>query len=311
VTRYLLRRAFHSLLVLVGVSVLVFGLLYLAPADPAQVIAAQRTGGPPSPADLAYVREIHGLDQPLVVQYGRWLGQTVRGDLGHSIRTGRPIAEELREPLRHTFLLGGITLLVVILSGIPIGIAEALRPGAWWVELLRLGALAALSVPSFWLAFGLILLFAIHLQWLPSFGAKGTIHLVLPVTTLAVAHAASLSRLTRALLQEQMARPYVRTARAKGLAPLPLMWRHVMPTVAVPLVTVLAAQGSSLLGGAIIIEAVFSWPGLGQYYLSAVHYRDIPVIQAVVLIFGLLILGANLLADLSYGIFDPRIRLDG
>lgn len=305
---YLARRVAASLLILLGTSALVFGLIFLAPADPAWLIAAQRTGGPPGAADLIYVRQAYGLDQPLVVQYGRWLWQTARGDLGYSIRTGHSIGEELQAPLRHSMLLGAVTMLVVVSTGLPTGIVAALHPGRMGAAMVRILSLGLLSIPQFWLAFLLILLFSIRLKWLPSFGAKSGWHLILPVTTLAAAHAAQLSRLSCALLREQLGRDYIRTARAKGLGPGLLLWRHLMPNVAVPLMTMLAMQASALLGGAILIETLFSWPGLGHYYLTAVTYRDIPVIQAATMLFALLALGANLLADLSYPLFDPRIR---
>lgn len=306
--RYLLQRILHSLLLLIGVSMLVYLLIYLAPADPAQIIAAQRVGGTPNADQIAWVRATYGLDQPLWVQYSRWLQQTLRGDLGYSIRTDKPISQELGKHLRLSAGLGGVTMLFVLLIAIPTGIVAARYNNRTWDQVMRFHSLLFVSLPDFWLGFLLILFFAVDLGWLPAFGAKSWQHFLLPIVTLGVGHAARLSRLLRSLVLDQLQSDYLRTARAKGLPPVTRLWRHLLPNIAVPFVTVAIQQVGMLISGTIIIETLFSLPGLGNYYAQAVSYRDIPVIQATVLLFAGLILLLNLLADLSYPFLDPRIR---
>ena len=306
--RYLLQRILHALLLLIGVSVLVYLLIYLAPADPAQIIAAQRVGGTPNAAQIAWVRAEYGLDRPWWVQYGHWLQQTLRGDLGYSIRTDDPISQELGKHLLLSVGLGGVTMLFVLLLAIPTGIVAARYNNLMWDQVMRFNSLVFVSLPDFWLGFLLILLFAVYLGWLPAFGAKSWLHFLLPIVTLGVGHAARLSRLLRSLVLDQLQSDYLRTARAKGLPPPVVLWRHLLPNIAVPFVTMAVQQFGLLISGTIIIETLFSLPGLGNYYAQAVSYRDIPVIQAAVLLFAALILLLNLLVDLSYTFLDPRIR---
>ena len=306
--RYLLQRILHALLLLIGVSVLVYLLIYLAPADPAQIIAAQRVGGTPNAAQIAWVRAEYGVDRPWWVQYGHWLQQTLRGDLGYSIRTDDPISQELGKHLLLSVGLGGVTMLFVLLLAIPTGIVAARYNNLMWDQVMRFNSLVFVSLPDFWLGFLLILLFAVYLGWLPAFGAKSWLHFLLPIVTLGVGHAARLSRLLRSLVLDQLQSDYLRTARAKGLPPPVVLWRHLLPNIAVPFVTMAVQQFGMLISGTIIIETLFSLPGLGNYYAQAVSYRDIPVIQAAVLLFAALILLLNLLVDLSYTFLDPRIR---
>lgn len=308
--QYLLKRLFNAGLILLGLSFLVFLLIYLSPADPAQVIASQRLGQAAKAEDVAQIRAAFGLDQPLVRQYLRWLGQTLQGDLGYSIRTDRLIWTELPVRIGYSLLLGSAALGLVLLIGTGAGLWAALRPNSVLDQAVRLSGLVGVSVPDFWLAFVLILIFAVYLGWLPSFGAKSGWHLILPAITLAVGQAARLSQLTRSILLEALRQDYLRTAQAKGLSRTARLISHALPNIAVPYVTVVAYQFSALISGTIIIETVFSWPGLGSYYIEAVNFRDLPVIQASVLVFGAIIVVSNLLADLTYGLFDPRLRLN-
>jgi peptide/nickel transport system permease protein len=308
---YFLRRVFQAGLMLLGLSVVVFALVYLAPADPAQVIAAHRVGDAPTPENVAYVARLYGLDQPLPVQYGRWLWHTLQGDLGYSLRTERRVVDEIAPPLVFSLRLGLLTLLGVLLTGTLTGVLTAVRRDGMGAQLSRIVALWAVSIPEFWLAFLLILVFAIHLGWLPSFGARSARHLILPVVALGLGHAARLSRLIRSMLLEQLHQDYLRTARAKGLPPRLALLRHALPNLAVPYITVVAYTSTSLISGSIIIETFFSLPGLGNAYALAVGHQDIPMIQSIVLLFTTMIVLMNLLADLSYGYFDPRIRLSG
>ena len=308
---YLLRRLFNAALIFLGLSLLVYLLIYLSPADPAQVIAAQRLGGGPASSEvLAQVQEEYGLDQPVPMQYLRWLGQAVQGDFGYSIRTGNLIASEMAARVSFSMLLGTAAMALVLLIGTIFGVWAALKPDSVADNAIRFAGLVWVAIPDFWFAFLLILIFAVHLGLLPSFGARSGLHLILPAITLAGPQAARLSQLIRSILLDVLRQDYMRTAKSKGLPSSTQLFRHAMPNIAVPYVTVVAYQFSALISGTIIIETVFSWPGLGSYYIEAVNFRDLPVIQATVLAFGVIIIFSNLLADLAYGIFDPRLRLN-
>ncbi|HMQ55274.1 MAG TPA: ABC transporter permease, partial [Anaerolineae bacterium] len=267
---YLLKRLINAGLILLGLSFLVYLLMFLAPADPAQVIASQRLGQPAKSDDIAQVRAAFGLDQPIVMQYLRWLGQTLQGDFGYSIRTDKLIRAELSSRVGWSLLLGSVAMGLVLLVGTTAGIWAALRPKSVLDQAVRLVGLVGVSIPDFWLAFVLILIFAVYLGWLPSFGAKSGWHLILPVVTLAVGQAARLSQITRSILGDVLRQDYLRTAQAKGLSQATRLFRHALPNIAVPYVTVVAYQFSALISGTIIIETVFSWPGLGSYYIEAV-----------------------------------------
>ena len=307
---YLLKRLFGAVLIFLGLSLLVYLLIYLSPADPAQVIASQRLGGPARPEDVARIQREYGFDQPVPIQYLRWLGQAIQGDLGYSIRTGNLITSEMAARVGFSILLGTAAMALVLLIGTIFGTWAALKPDSVADNAIRFTGLVWVAIPDFWLAFLLILIFAVHLGVLPSFGARSGLHLILPAVTLAVAQAARLSQLVRSILLDVLRQDYMRTAKSKGLPSSIRLFRHAMPNIAVPYVTVVAYQFSALISGAIIIETVFSWPGLGSYYIEAVNFRDLPVIQATVLAFGVIIIFFNLLADLAYGIFDPRLRLN-
>jgi ABC-type dipeptide/oligopeptide/nickel transport system permease component len=302
------QRLASALAILLLVSAGSFALVYLAPGDPALVIAAQRIGRLPQPEEIATVRAAYGLDQPPPVQYLRWVGQVLRGDLGYSIRTGVPIAATLARLLIPTLALAGATLLFTLIVGLPLGMLAALRAGGWLDQLIRLGALMSVALPNFWLAFLLVLIFAISLGWLPSFGLRGPASFVLPVLTLGLANVARLSQLTRSLILEERLQPYLQTARAKGLPGRMIWWGHALPNIAVPLITLCLLQISSIATGAVIVESIFAWPGVGRYFLEAVETRDLPVIQALALFFAVVFISASLLAELAYALCDPRTR---
>jgi peptide/nickel transport system permease protein len=306
---YLLRRMLQALLLLLGLSVAVFGLVFLAPADPAQILAAQRLGDAPTVEQVAVIAQRYGLDQPWPVQYGRWLWGLLQGDLGYSLRTEALVIAEIGPALSFSLRLGLLTWVGVLLVGTLIGVLAALYRGTVGDHLTRLVALVAVSIPEFWLAFLLILLFAVQLGWLPSFGARSAQHFILPILALGLGHAARLSRLMRSMLLNQLQQDYLRTARAKGLHAHLILLYHALPNLAIPYVTAIAYSAVSLISGSVIIETLFSLPGLGSAYTVAVNHRDLPMIQAIVLLFAAIIVGINLLVDLSYGFFDPRIRL--
>jgi peptide/nickel transport system permease protein len=303
------RRLLGSLAVLALLSAGSFALIYLAPGDPALVIAAQRIGRMPTPEEVAVVASTFGLDQPAPVQYLRWLGRVLRGDLGFSIRTGEPVAAAIVYRLGPTLALAILATLFTLVLGIPLGVLAAVRAGSWIDHLIRLSALVGVAMPSFWLAFLLVLLFAVTLRWLPSFGLHGPASFVLPVLTLGLANAARISQLTRALVLEERGRGYVQTARAKGLSGHMVWWRHVFANIMVPLVTLATLQFSGIAIGVVVVESIFAWPGLGSYFLDAVASRDLPVIQAMTLFFATVFVGASALADGVYVLCDPRVRV--
>lgn len=306
--RFMARRLLSALAVLLLLSAGAFALVYLAPGDPALVIAAQRIGRMPQPDEVTAVAAAYGLDQPAPAQYLGWLARAARGDLGRSIRTGEPVLAEIGQRLGPTIALAGAATLFTVALGIPLGLLAAARAGTRADALVRLAALCGVAMPPFWLAFLLVLLFAVTLGWLPSFGLRGPASFVLPVLTLGLASAARLSQLTRALLLEERGRAYVQTARAKGLYDSLVWWRHVLPNAAAPLVTLVALQFSGVATGVVIVETIFAWPGLGSYFVEAVAFRDLPVIQGMTLLFAATFVGASLLADSTYAIYDPRVR---
>lgn len=307
--RFLLRRAAGVVTTLLATSLLTYLLIFLGAGDPAAVIVARRTGNLPTAEQIAQVRAQYGLDRPVLVQYLDWLGQVVRGDFGYSLRTGVPVVEELGARLGATLLLAGLTTVVTLLVGLTIGLVAARREGSPFDRVTHLLALVGVALPNFWLAFLLILLFAVYLKWLPSHGLRQPSSVVLPVVTLAFANIATLSQLTRSLLRAVRHQDYLRTARAKGLNGRATWLRHALPNVAAPILTLVATQFSHIAAGAVIVETIFAWPGIGNFYIQAVNFRDIPVIQAMVLLFTTLFVGINFLVDVAYAWFDPRIRL--
>lgn len=306
---FLLQRLFGAALIFLGLSLLVYLLIYLSPADPAQVIATQRVGGPARSEDIAQIRKEYGLDRPIPIQYLGWLGQALQGDFGYSIRTERLIRSELPSRIGFSLLLGTAAMGLALLIGTALGTWAALKPNSVADHVIRITGLVWVAIPDFWLAFLLILIFAVHLGILPSFGARSGLHLILPAVTLTGPQAARFSQLLRSILQDVLRQDFMRTAKSKSLPPSAQLFRHALPNIAVPFVTLAAYQFSALISGAIIIETVFSWPGLGSYYIDAVNFRDLPAIQATALVFGAIIIFFNLLADLAYGMFDPRLRL--
>ena len=306
---YLLRRLAYLLPVLVGISLLSFGLGRLAPGDPARDLLARTTGRQPTQREVVAERHRLGLDRPLPAQYVSWLGDTLRGRLGVSYTTGEPVAAAVSRTLPITLELAGAALVLAVGIGIPLGVLAVARRQTWIDHLVRVLTLIAASVPAFWLGYLLILLFAVRLHVFPSFGAGGLRHLVLPAVTLAVFDLAMLARLARATMLETLGEDYVRTARAKGLSERRLLRRHVLRTALLPLVTWIGITFGYLLGYSVVVETVFAWPGLGYTAVQAIQARDYPFMQAFALLMGLVFVGLNLAVDLLYPWVDPRIRL--
>lgn len=313
---YVLRRLLLAVPVLFGVSLLVFAVMHLAPGDPAAImLGAQATR-----EDVERLHRELGLDRPLPVQYARWLGRVLHGDLGRSIPLGREVLPEVLTRFRATLVLTGGALLVAIAIGVPAGIVSATRQYSW-LDRLSMGiAVTGVSLPVFWTGIMLIIVFSLTLRWLPSAGmfspygggdlADLLWHLALPAVTLGTASAAALARMTRSSVLEIVRQDFVRSARAKGLAERAVVGRHVLKNAVNPIVTVLGIQVGTLLGGAILTETVFSWPGLGSMMVRAIQARDYPLVQGGVLLIATTFVGVNLLVDLLYAVFDPRIRYE-
>jgi peptide/nickel transport system permease protein len=312
---YALRRLLLAVPVLFGVSVLVFAVLHLAPGDPAAImLGAQATR-----EDVARLHRDLGLDQPLVIQYARWMGHVLQGDLGRSIPLGRAVLPEVLLRFKATLVLTGGALLIAILLGLAAGIVSAVKQYTWLDRISMGVAVTGVSLPVFWTGIMLILLFALQLRWFPSSGMSSPYgsgvadvlwHLVLPAVTLGTASAAALARLTRSSVLEIIRQDYVRSARAKGLAERAVIARHVLKNAINPIITVLGLQVGFLLGGAILTETVFSWPGLGSMMVRAIQARDYPLVQGGVLLIATSFVLVNLVVDLLYAVFDPRIRYE-
>ena len=303
-TRFLLIRFGRALLTIVLVVTFAFVVLRLS-GDPAMLIL--NVDAPP--AAIAAFREAWGLDRPLYVQYAAYFGQILHGDLGQSMRDGRPAAQLVWERLPATLTLAIPALLIKIGLGIPAGVQAALHRGSWTDRLVMALAVAGFTVPSFVLGLVLVLVFAVQLGWLPSGGNISPLSPILPVITLGVGGAAVLARFTRSAMLEVLGQPYIRAAMAKGVPWHRVVRGHALPNAAIPTVTIVGFMVGSLMAGAVVVESVFSWPGVGRLLVVAVSNRDLAVVQAVLLLVAATMVMANLIVDLLYGVLDPRLRV--
>lgn len=303
---YLLRRTALGLLVLVALTVAVFAMQEVTPGDPATLLL----GDSASPQQVAALRAELGLDQPLPAQYVHFIQRLVtQGSLGNSIRTGRPVLTELNERLPYTLELALLAVALSTLVGVPIGVLAAVNRGRP-VDLVSMaGAIFGVSIPSFWLALLMMMLFGSTLKVLPLAGVSDWRSLVMPSLTLAAPTLAIKARLTRSAVLEVLHNDYVRTARAKGLFERLVLTRHVLRTALLPIVTLIGLQFGGLLGGAFITETIFSWPGVGRLAVQAVSTRDFPIIQGTVLLVATAYVVSNLVVDVAYAALDPRVRL--
>jgi peptide/nickel transport system permease protein/oligopeptide transport system permease protein len=307
VTRFLLVRLTLLAPTLLGVLLVSFLLLYVAPGDPVQAMVGERS----DPATLARLRaELH-LDDPVPVRFVRYVGRVLQGDLGTSYITRRPIVQDLLQRFPATLRLAGAAMLFAAVTGISLGIYGAWRPGSWPDRLATLGAYLGISFPVYWVGLILILLFAVTLRWLPPSGSGGLAYLVLPAVTLGMRSVAFLSRITRDAMRELLASDFVRTARAKGLAEQRVVLGHAFRNALIPVVTVLGLDFGSYLTGSILTETIFSWPGVGRYVLTAIDKRDLPAIQGSILFLSLVFVMVNLMTDVVYAVVDRRVRYGG
>lgn len=304
--RYVVLRLLQLVPTLLGVLVVTFLLLYVAPGDPVQAMVGERADA----ETLARLRAELRLDDPLPTQFAHYVGGILSGNLGTSYITRRPILRDLLERFPATLRLAGAAMLFAASVGIALGIWGAWRPGGWGDRLGAVGAYLGVSFPVYWVGLLLILLFAVSLRWLPPSGYGGLAYLALPALTLGMRSVAFLSRMTRGAMQEVLGSEFVRTARAKGLPEVRVVLRHGFRNALIPVLTALALDFGSYLTGSILTETIFSWPGVGRYVLTAIEKRDLPAVQGSILFLSLVFVLVNLLADLLYAKVDPRVTYD-
>jgi peptide/nickel transport system permease protein len=316
VRRYVVRRLLLLVPVLLGVSVIIFMVLHLAPGDPAEIML----GSQATQADLERLRAELGLTEPLYAQYVHWLGLVARGDLGRSIWMKRPVLAEVLGRFKATLVLTGAALVLSTAGGLALGILSAVRPNSLLDRLSAVASLFGASMPVFWLGIVLMVVFALWLGWLPASGMFAPYggghaldllaHLALPAVTLAAASVTIIARLTRSTMLETLGQDYIRTARAKGVVERAVVLRHGLKNALIPIVTVVGVQAGYLLGGAVLTETVFAWPGVGTLMVQGILARDFPLVQGCVLVVALSFVVINLLVDLLYAWLDPRIRYE-
>ena len=311
---YVLKRLLGIFPVLVLVALGSFLLVHLVPGDPAMVML----GSDATPQQIQALRAQMGLERTLPEQFVIWVGQAVRGNLGESFFLGRPVTQALTERLPATMQLATVSLLFSLLIGIPAGIVAAVRQNTWWDQFVMVTAIGGISIPSFWLGLTLILVFSVQLGWLPSGGYvplsedfwQGIRILILPAVSLGLMQAALIARMARSSMLEVLRQDYVRTAKAKGLAWRSVTLRHALKNAMVPVITTIGTAFGVLLGGAVIVEIVFTYPGLGRLVVLAVQRRDYPLVQGALLLTSVIYVVVNLAVDLLYSVFDPRIKYE-
>ncbi|TVR61590.1 MAG: ABC transporter permease [Spirochaetaceae bacterium] len=290
--------------VVLGVSIIVFSIIRMIPGDPARSIAGVNA----TPEFIQQVRVRYALDQPLPVQYGRFMADLLRGDLGNSIFSGRAVTTEIGERFPRTLLLATIALVIATMIGVSAGIVSATRRNSIFDNASMLVALVGVAAPVFWMALMLQLLFAVQLRLLPATGIGTIRHLILPSITLGTASAALMARITRSSMLDVLRQDFITTARSKGLSERLVVYKHALKNALIPVVTVLGLQFGILLGGAVLTETVFAWPGVGRLLVDAILRRDYPVVQGTVMLLAFLFVIINLVVDIVYAFLDPRIH---
>jgi peptide/nickel transport system permease protein len=314
--RYIATRLVQFIPVIVGVTFLVFSITLVLPGDPVTALVRPGPGQTFTPEQIEQKRHELGLDKPIPLQYVDWLGRVVRGDFGESVKTRRPVTDEVVPRLKVTAQLGAAAFALSFLIGIPMGVASAIYRNTVFDRLITMISVAGVAVPGFWFAIMAILFFAVELRWLPPSGfvspfedpERGLKLLIMPAAILGWQTSSALARQTRSAMLEVLNQDYIRTARAKGLMPRHVIWRHALKNAMLPVVTLLGLNMGALVGGAVIVETIFAIPGVGRLLVESITARDFPVIQMIALIVALTTVFATLLTDLAYGLLDPRIR---
>ncbi len=303
---FIIRRFFTMIPILIGVTLITFSIMHLSEGDPARIMLGLMA----SEEAIAHIRQVHGLDLPLHIQYFRRLGRIITGDFGRSIQSRRPVIEMIRDRLPATLELTITAMVLALLVGITAGIISAVRQYSWLDYSSMTFALFGVSMPPFWLGLMMMLIFGVRLGWLPISGRGDLSQLIMPAIVLSTAQMAIIARLVRSSMLEVIRQDYILTARSKGLAERIVIYKHALKNAMIPVVTMVALQLPFLFGGAVITETIFSWPGMGRMLVGSLFERDFPVIQGTVLIIAIIVMFANLLADIVYAIVDPRIRFD-
>ncbi|KAB2336623.1 glutathione ABC transporter permease GsiC [Cytobacillus depressus] len=302
--KYLLKRLIGIIPILLLVSIFIFLFVHMIPGDPARLVA----GPDAALEDVEMVRKELGLDRPIYVQYFDFVTNIFQGDLGNSLKTGRPVLEEISMRFMPTFWLTVWSMAWAIVIGLLVGVISATNRNKWQDYVGMFGAISGVSFPSFWLGLMLIQLFAVQLGWFPTGGNSSWQSYILPSLTLGAGVAAVIARFSRSALMDVLKDDYIRTGRAKGLRENKLVWGHALRNALIPVVTMTGLQFGFLLGGSVVVETVFSWPGLGRLLIDSVAFRDYPVIQAEMLLFALEFILINLIVDVLYGVLNPQIR---
>ena len=300
---FIVRRTISAVPVVIAVSFIVFGMIFLA-GDPAVLMM------PPEATveDIAAFRHAYGFDDPFIVQYGRFLGKALRGDLGKSLRYNESALELVLQRLPATLQLSGFSMLFATLIALPLGILSALRRNSWADYVASVFAVIGQSMPNYWLGFLLVYLIAVKWHLLPTSGGPGLEFVILPAVTIAMAVMALITRMVRSTMLEVLSEDYVRTARAKGLRESAVILGHALRNALLPVITIVALQFGHILGGAVVVETIFAWPGLGLLTINAIYGRDYPVVQASVFFLSISFVLINLIVDISYQLLDPRVR---
>ena len=312
-TDYIFKRVLAVIPILIFVGIATFSLVHIAPGDAANIMAGDYAG----PDDVKLIRAELGLDKPVTTQFWEWAGRTLRGDLGKSIYSGRTVAELVGQRLEPTIALTIAGGTLAVLLGIPMGVFAAWRAGSRWDRGIQIFAALGISVPGFWLGFILILAFAVYLRWFPVIGYVSVTEdlfgwlksITLPVSLLAISGSSVIIRMTRGSILEVLREDYIRTARAKGLANKPVLFRHALRAGAIPIITVIGTLAGALITGVVVTETVFTIPGLGRLVAETVQNRDFPVVQSMLMLLASFYVFINLMVDLAYVFFDPRVRL--
>ncbi|MCH8552951.1 MAG: ABC transporter permease subunit [Natronospirillum sp.] len=301
---YILRRIVGMVPILLVITVIAFLFVHLTPGDPIRIMY----GAEIDQETYQQMRAREGFDDPMVVQYGRYMMNMLQGDFGISYRTRSNVSDEIIRRFGYTFVLTVLSMIWALVIGITVGIISATRRNSWMDRTGMVTTITALSIPEFWFGLMIMQIFAVQLGWFPTSGSGTWIHLMLPSLTLGFGVAATIVRFTRSSMLEVLREDYVRTARAKGQSERVVVWSHVLRNALIPVVTMSGLQFGFLIGGAVVVEQVFAWPGLGSYLIDSILNRDYPVIQALILLFSFQFLVINLLVDISYAWLNPQIR---
>lgn len=312
-TAYIFKRVLAVIPILIFVGIATFSLVHIAPGDAANIMAGDYAG----PDDVKLIRAELGLDKPVATQFVEWASRTLRGDFGKSIYSGRTVAELVSQRLEPTISLTVVGGTLAVLLGIPLGVFAAWRAGSRWDRGIQIFAALGISVPGFWLGFIFILLFAVYLRWFPVIGYVSVTEdftgwirsITLPVSLLAISGSSVIIRMTRGSILEVLREDFIRTARAKGLANRPVLFRHALRAGAIPIITVIGTLAGALITGVVVTETVFTIPGLGRLVAETVQNRDFPVVQSMLMLLASFYVFINLMVDLAYVFFDPRVRL--